>query len=148
MKPCNSGLAGRSRASTRANILVNVFFFPIFVGCLNLQHLDQVLQAVEESGITLSPSKCHFFYSSILLLGHKVSRLGLSTHEAKIEAIDRLAAPTNIPSLRTFLGMAVYFSAFIPYYSFTVAPLFKLLRQGLRMNTNIAKKKVPMDVPG
>lgn len=112
----------------------------------HLQHLDQVLQAVEESGITLSPSKCHFFYSSILLLGHKVSRLGLSTHEAKIEAIDRLAAPTNIPSLRTFLGMAVYFSAFIPYYSFTVAPLFKLLRQGCAWKWDVEEEGAFQDI--
>ncbi|KZS92070.1 hypothetical protein SISNIDRAFT_442933 [Sistotremastrum niveocremeum HHB9708] len=40
MKSCNSVLAGRSRASTRANILANVFFFAIFVGCLNR---DEVL---------------------------------------------------------------------------------------------------------
>ncbi len=39
----------------------------------HIQHLDKVLSAIEDSGITLSPAKCHFFYSSILLLGHKVS---------------------------------------------------------------------------
>ncbi|SJL03600.1 uncharacterized protein ARMOST_06957 [Armillaria ostoyae] len=53
----------------------------------HIKHLDQVLSAIEESGITLSPTKCHLFYSSILLLGHKVLRLGLSTHEEKVQAI-------------------------------------------------------------
>ncbi len=38
----------------------------------HINHLDKVLIAIEESGITLSPSKCHIFYSSILLLGHKL----------------------------------------------------------------------------
>ena len=46
----------------------------------HIEHLDKVLEAIELAGITLSPVKCHLFYSSILLLGHKVSRLGLSTH--------------------------------------------------------------------
>lgn len=56
----------------------------------HLEHLDKVLEAIEKSGLTLSPKKCHFFYSSILLLGHKVSRLGLSTHEEKVRAITEL----------------------------------------------------------
>ena len=46
----------------------------------HIEHLDKVLEAIELAGITLSPVKCHLFYSSILLLGHKVSHLGLSTH--------------------------------------------------------------------
>ena len=39
----------------------------------HIGHLDRVLQVVENARITLSPKKCHFFYGSILLLGHKVS---------------------------------------------------------------------------
>lgn len=45
----------------------------------HIKHLNLVLGAIENARITLSPSKCHLFYGSILLLGHKVSRLGLST---------------------------------------------------------------------
>ncbi|QRW27784.1 Retrovirus-related Pol polyprotein from transposon [Rhizoctonia solani] len=76
-------------------------------------HLDQVLGAIEEAEITLSPKKCHIGYQSLLLLGQKVSRLGLSTHKEK-----------------TFLGMMTYFSSYIPFYSWIVAPLFKLLKKG------------------
>ncbi len=96
----------------------------------HIKHLDQVLQAVEESGITLSLSKCHFFYSSILLLGHKVSHLGLSTHEEKVKAILELERPTKISELQTFLGMLVYFQAFIPYFADQMGPLFDNLRKG------------------
>ena len=80
----------------------------------HIDHLDLVLGAIEKSGITLSPVKCHLFYSSILLLGHKVSRLGLSTHAEKVCAILDLSRPTKLSQLQTFLGMVVYFSAFIP----------------------------------
>ena len=44
----------------------------------HIEHLDKVLEAIENAGLTLSPQKCHLFYDSVLLLGHKVSRLGLS----------------------------------------------------------------------
>ena len=98
----------------------------------HIEHLDLVLGAIEKAGITLSPSKCHLFYGSILLLGHKVSRLGLSTHLEKVNAILDLERPRKLSQLQTFLGMVVYFSAFIPYYASICAPLFHLLRKGAR----------------
>ena len=98
----------------------------------HIEHLDLVLGAIEQAGITLSPSKCHLFYGSILLLGHKVSRLGLSTHLEKVKAILELERPKKLSQLQTFLGMVVYFSAFIPYYASICTPLFHLLRKGAR----------------
>jgi hypothetical protein len=98
----------------------------------HLHHLDLVLEAVERAGITLSPKKCHLFYSSILLLGHKVSRLGLSTHDEKVSAILDLQPPTKVSELQTFLGMIVYFSTFIPFYASIARPLFSLLRKDVR----------------
>ncbi len=74
----------------------------------HIEHLDKVLEAIENTGLTLSPQKCHLFYDSILLLGHKVSRLGLSTHHEKVKAILELKHPTKLSELQTFLGMVVY----------------------------------------
>ena len=98
----------------------------------HIHHLDKVLEAIEQAGITLSPNKCHLFYGSILLLGHKVSRLGLSTHAEKVKAILELERPKKLSQLQTFLGMVVYFSVFIPYYASICAPLFNLLRKHKR----------------
>ncbi|RDB29278.1 hypothetical protein Hypma_014871 [Hypsizygus marmoreus] len=98
----------------------------------HIEHLDKVLKAVEDAGLTLSPKKCHLFYSSILLLGHRVSRLGLSTHLEKVSAILDLARPQKLSQLQSFLGMVVYFSSFIPHYASICAPLFQLLRKGYR----------------
>jgi len=97
----------------------------------HLVHLDKVLEAIEKSGITLSP-KCHLFYGSILLLGHKVSRLGLLMHVGRVEAIMNLKWPRKLLQLQAFLGMVVYFSAFIPYYASVCTPLFQLLRKGYK----------------
>ncbi len=95
----------------------------------HLSHLDQVFKAISKSGITLSPKKCNLGYQSLHLLGQKVSRLGLSTHKEKIDAIISLVEPVNKSELQTFLGMMVYFSAYIPYYAWIVAPLFQLLKK-------------------
>lgn len=56
-------------------------------------HLDKVLGTIAAAGITLSPPKCFIGYSSILLLGQKVFRLGLSTHKEKVSAILDLEHP-------------------------------------------------------
>ena len=95
----------------------------------HLEHLDQVFQAIGNSGSTLSPSKCHLEYQSLLLLRQKVSRLGLSTHKEKVNAILELSEPRNVHELQTFLGMMVYFSTYIPFYTWIVAPLFILLKK-------------------
>ncbi|KIJ29699.1 hypothetical protein M422DRAFT_109684, partial [Sphaerobolus stellatus SS14] len=68
-------------------------------------------------------SKCHLGYQSLKLLGQKVSRLGLSTHKEKVDATVELSRPKNIHELQTFFGMMVYFSAYIPFYAWIVAPL-------------------------
>ena len=96
---------------------------------LHLNHLDQVFEVVAETGITLATTKCHFAYQSLLLLGQKVSHLGLSTHMEKVSVILNLDIPKNTHDLQIFLGMMVYFSSYIPFYTWIAAPLFSLLRK-------------------
>ena len=95
----------------------------------HLEHVDSVLKAIASSGLTLSPPKCHIGYRSIVVLGNIVSRLGLSTHHEKLKAMWELEAPSDKKKLEMFLGLAVYFSAYIPYFSWMANPLFKNLRQ-------------------
>ena len=80
----------------------------------HVRQLGQVFEAIAEAGITLSPKKCNLGYQSLLLLGQQVSRLGLSTHKEKVDAILKLEEPKNMPTLQTFLGMMTYFSSYIP----------------------------------
>ena len=62
------------------------------------------------------------------MLGNIVSPLGISTHNEKLKAIWELKAPKDRKKLEMFLGLAVYFSAYIPYFSWMANPLFKNLR--------------------
>ena len=90
--------------------------------------LDQVFKAIGNSGVTLSVTKCHFGYQSLLLLGQKVSQLGLSTHKEKVDATLLLDELKNCHDLQVFLGMMVYFSAYISLYPWIARPLFNLLK--------------------
>ncbi len=115
-------------------IFALVYIYDIVIFSLtfdeHLQHIDKVFKAIRASGITLSLPKYHFAYQSLLLLGQKVFRLGMSTHKEKVEAILQLDTPSNVHELQTFLGMMVYFSAYIPFYAWMAHPLFQLLKKG------------------
>ena len=93
-------------------------------------HIRLVLHAVRKAKITLSPAKCFLGYCSLLLLGQRASQLGLTTHKEKVDAICDLKEPQNVHELQVFLGMMVYFSVYILFYAWIVAPLFSLLRKG------------------
>jgi hypothetical protein len=98
----------------------------------HLQHLQKVLGLLSASGVTLQISKCHFGYASIAALGHKVSRLGLTTAEQKIEAITQLDYPTTLSSLESGLGLFSFYRQYCLGYSYIVEPLEALKTRLLR----------------
>src|SRR5258706_1097532 len=91
------------------------------------QHLDSVLGAIANTNITLSPPKCHIGYQSLILLGQHVSRLGISTHREKIDAVDAMKPPAKVKELQMFLGFVNYFANYIPFYMWITKPLYHLL---------------------
>lgn len=93
----------------------------------HLAHLRRTLQNIERWGIVLSPNKCFLGFRSLHLLGQNVSRLGISTIKEKVEAVMKAPRPTDIKSLRAFLGMLNFYAGFIPFYAWMVSPLFRLL---------------------
>ncbi len=91
------------------------------------QHLDSVLRAIANTNITLSLPKCHIGYQSLILLRQHVSRLGISTHREKIDAVDAMKLPAKVKELQMFLGFVNYFANYIPFYTWITKPLYHLL---------------------
>ena len=83
----------------------------------HLKHLDLVLSALAKAGLKLNPSKCAFARESVVCLGHKLSREGVSPDPTNIEKIKTWKAPTNVGKLRTFLGLTGYYRQFVRGYS-------------------------------
>jgi len=98
----------------------------------HLAHLGKALQLLEQSGVSLSISKCHFGYPSITALGHHVSRLGLSTVQEKTEAIRDLDYPQSLRQLETGLGFLGYYRKFVEYYAAIAEPLMQLKTAGFK----------------
>jgi Reverse transcriptase (RNA-dependent DNA polymerase) len=92
----------------------------------HLTDLSETLRVLHASGITLSLKKCHFGYRSIEALGHRVGRLGLATHEDKIEAISKLDYPVTFQQLEAGIGMFGFYRKYVRGFSVMVEPLESL----------------------
>jgi len=98
----------------------------------HLSHLDSIHKAISKANITLSPPKCHIRYQSLILLGQWVSRLGISTHQEKIDAMDSMKPPTKVKELQMFLGFVNYFANYIPFFTWITKLLYHLLSKDAR----------------
>jgi hypothetical protein len=89
----------------------------------HVSHLDQALTLLAGSGITLAPQKCHFAYPSVQLLGHHVSRLGISTAADKVAAVRNMVFPTNLRQLEAGIQFLSYYRKFVYQFSALAEPL-------------------------
>ena len=62
-------------------------------------------------------------------LGYRVSGEGLSTDPRKTAAIEKFPTPTDVKSLRSFLGLTSYYRRFVPCFSKVASPLHHLTRK-------------------
>ncbi|KAL5541347.1 hypothetical protein UlMin_045674 [Ulmus minor] len=70
------------------------------------EHLRITLRTLEEHKLYAKFSKCEFWLDKVHFLGHVVSKDGVSVDPAKIEAVSKWPAPTNVTEIRSFLGLA------------------------------------------
>ena len=61
--------------------------------------------------------KCAFGLPELENLGHVVSKDGLKADPAKCKAIQEWPLPTNLGKLQSFLGIANYYSKFVPSFA-------------------------------
>ena len=92
------------------------------------ERLLKVLDRLEEVGLKLSLDKCQFCQPKVKYVGHIVSAEGIATDPGKVEAVTTWPRPTDLKSLRSFLGFCGYYRRFIQNYSSIVRPLTELTK--------------------
>ena len=80
----------------------------------------------------LKKEKCQFSLQKIEYLGHVISYQGLEPVTSKVTAIVDAPNPLDVSQLKSLLGLVNYHGKFLPNLATTLAPLYKLLRQGIK----------------
>ena len=92
--------------------------------------LREVLDRIRQSGMTLNKEKCKFGMDKITFWAHDLSADGIDLAQSKVKAIAEACEPTCESEVRSFLGLAEFCSAYIPYFASIADPLYKLLHKG------------------
>ena len=94
-----------------------------------LINLETVLHRCIEKNLVLNWEKCHSMVSQGIVLGHIISEKRIEVDKAKIDLISKLPSPTNIKTVRQFLGHVGFYRRFIMDFSKIAKHLYKLLEK-------------------
>jgi len=71
----------------------------------------------------LKAKRCFLGFHLLEILGYLVNRLGLTTAEAKADAVQNIPYPATLAQLENFIGLNNWNRHLIPYYAQRIAPL-------------------------
>ncbi|GJV45138.1 putative reverse transcriptase domain-containing protein [Tanacetum coccineum] len=80
-------------------------------------HLGLILELLKEEKLYAKFSKCEFWLREVQFLGHVINGDGIHVDPSKIEAVKNWEAPRTPSKVRSFLGLAGYYSRFIEKFS-------------------------------
>ena len=78
-------------------------------------------------GLKFNKAKCLFVKHEVSLLGDIIGRDEVRMDETKVHALKSARSPINASELKLFLGLASFYSLFIPNVSTLTGPLRQLL---------------------
>ena len=97
-----------------------------------------VLERARERNLTLNKDKVRLRLTEVPYIGHLLTADGLKPDQKKVEAILMMPKPTDVQSVKRFLGMANYLSKFLPHLSTVTEPLRQLEDKDVEWHWNKA----------
>ena len=94
-----------------------------------LANLETVLNKCIEKNLVLNWEKCHFMVNQGIVLGHVIFKKGIEVDKAKVELISELPSPTNVKTVRQFLGHAGFYRRFINFFQNLQNPFISCWRR-------------------
>ena len=93
----------------------------------HFRRLQNVLQRLQDAGISLNPEKCIFLTPKVNYLGFTVSHGNIAPQPHKVVAVQGMHSPlATQTAVRSFLGMCGVYRKFIKDYALVSAPLVQL----------------------
>ena len=95
----------------------------------HVRHVDEVLQPLRRTSVTLKLQKFSFFQPKVDYLGHVITPGKLSVAVDNSKAFAKAVFPGAVTQLRSFLGGANVYRRFVQKYSDIARPLNSMLRK-------------------
>lgn len=95
----------------------------------HLEHLRQVLNRLRDNNLTVKAEKVKFCFEEIKFLGHLISKDQLKIDPDRTVVMQECPRPKDKKGVSRFIGMASYFSKFIPNYAELAVPLNDLRKK-------------------
>lgn len=92
----------------------------------HLANLREVFERLRRAGLRLKLSKCKFFETEIVYIGHIISENGLRKDPEKVKAMLAAPTPQDAAQVKAFVGMANYYARFSPNLATKLAPLYAI----------------------
>ena len=92
-----------------------------------LDRIELVFSCLKEFNLKIKPKKSYFFQTSITFLGHILSANGVSPNSEKVAKIKDWPTPKTPEEVHSFVGLASYYSRFIPNFAKWAGPLHALI---------------------
>ena len=97
----------------------------------HVSNLRGLLQRLDEKGLRCRLEKCQFASPCVEYLGHLLSHEGIMKGP-KVDAVLKMKPPTDVSSLRAFLGSVQFYAKFLPTNLATISsPLYRLTKKSV-----------------
>ena len=90
----------------------------------HIDKLEDLLKALRKNGLKISPKKCQLFRMELQYMGNiifiKERRVCVKPLRSRLEAIQKVKAPTTAKQCKSFAGMVNFVSIFCPELQFEI----------------------------
>ena len=93
----------------------------------HMDKLEDLLKALRKNGLKISPKKCQLFRTELQYMGNtifiKERRVCIKPLRSRLEAIQKVKAPTTAKQCKSFAGMVNFISIFCPELQRLLKPI-------------------------
>ena len=100
----------------------------------HVDKLEDILKALRKNGLKISPKKYQLFKTELQYMGNtifiKERRVCVKPLHSRLEAIQKMKAPTTAKQCKSFAGVVNFVSIFCPELQRLLKPIYDLTRKG------------------
>ena len=103
---------------------------------VHMDKLEDLLKALRKNGLKISPKKCQLFRPELQYMGNTIfiKERGVCVKPlcSRLEAIQKVKAPTTAKQCKSFAGMVNFVSILCPELQRLLKPIYDLTRKGIQ----------------